>query len=153
MQSVFLNANIFFAAVRSPSGGSYFVIELAKSNKIRVVTVAHALAEAERNIGKQLGQEALARHYDNLREIQSTIQSLADIPLILEYRLRSCVPDKDIPIVLGALLSNTSMLLTLDQKHLLRNTKLAGLHFPVLIMTPGEFLRTYVHTQGGSIDK
>lgn len=144
MDSVFLDANIFFAAVRSPSGGSYFVIELGKRKKIRIVTVGHALAEAERNITKKLGEDTLARHYNNLSAIQPTIQSLANVPLVLEYRLRSCVPDKDIPIVLGALLSNTPILLTLDQKHLLRNTKLAALHLPVLIITPGDFLRTHI---------
>lgn len=138
-----MDANIFFAAVRSPSGGSHFVIELAKREKIRVVTVAHALAEAERNIEKKLGSEAVARHYNNLTAIQPRIQSLADIPLVLEYRLRSCVPDKDIPIVLGALLSDTPILLTLDQKHLLRNIKLADLRLPVFIITPGEFLNTH----------
>lgn len=143
MQSVFLDANIFFAAVRSPSGGSYFVIELAKREQVRVTTVAHALAEAERNIEKKIGQDALARHYDNLRAIQPAIQSLANIPLVLEYRLQTCVPEKDIPIVLGALLSSTPILLTLDQKHLLCNIKLATLHLPISIMSPGDFLRTF----------
>lgn len=52
------------------------------------------------------------------------------------------MPEKDIPIVLGAILSNTPILLTLDQKHLLRNIKLAALQLPVSIMTPGDFLRT-----------
>lgn len=153
MDSVFLDANIFFAAVRSPSGGSYFVIELAKQKKIRIVTVAHALAEAERNILKKLGEDALRRYYTNLSAVQPYIQSLANIPLVLEYRLRACVPDKDIPIVLGAILSNTPILLTLDQKHLLRNTNLALLHLPVSIMSPGDFLRKYMRTQDSDVDK
>jgi len=144
MESVFLDANIFFAAVRSPSGGSYFVIELAKRKRLQVVTVAHVLAEAERNIEKKIGNDALMRHYDNLRAIQPVVQSLANIPLVLEYRLRTCVPEKDIPIVLGAILSSTPILLTLDQKHLLRNIKLAALNLPVAIMTPGDFLQTHM---------
>ena len=60
MEPVFLDANIFFAAVRSPHGGSYFVIELAKRKYLQIVTVAYALAEAERNIKKNGTRRAYA---------------------------------------------------------------------------------------------
>ena len=55
---VFLDANVFFAAAGSPTGGSAFVLELAKHKKIQATTVGHALVEAERNIQKKLGEEA-----------------------------------------------------------------------------------------------
>ena len=102
------------------------------------------LLRKQNGTSKKTGQDALMRHYDNLRAVQPVIQSLAHIQVVLEYRLRSCVPDKDIPIVLGAILSNAPILLTLDQKHLLCNVKLAALYLPVSIITPGEFLRTYI---------
>jgi len=123
VQNVFLDANIFFAAVRSPTGGSYFVVELAKQKQIRVVTVAHALAEAERNIAEKLGDDKLTLHYENLLAIRPAIQSLASYPLGLERKLAVAVPEKDIPIVLGALLSSADVLITLDRKHLLENQR------------------------------
>lgn len=46
MTKVFLDANIFFAAVASRTGGSFLILELAKRRKIGIVTVLHALAEA-----------------------------------------------------------------------------------------------------------
>ncbi len=58
---VFLDANIFFAAARSPKGGSGFILELAKIGKIEVITVSQALLEAERNIAKKLGTNYLDR--------------------------------------------------------------------------------------------
>lgn len=143
MTTVFLDANIFFSAVRSEMGGSYFVIELAKQNRIHVATVAHALAEAERNISRKIGAAALAHHYENIRRIAPTMQSLEQVPIVLEHLLRSSMPEKDIPILLGALLSEATILLTLDKKHLLRNPKLSMFQLPVLIMTPGDFLQKY----------
>jgi predicted nucleic acid-binding protein len=50
---VFLDANVFFAAVSSPKGGSHFILELAKKGKLEIITVNQALLEAERNILKE----------------------------------------------------------------------------------------------------
>ena len=142
MLEVFLDANILFAAVRSSSGGSYFIIELVKKKKISVVTVAHALAEAERNIGEKIGEKALDAHYENLLSIKPTIQSVVNLPISLEEKLRSVIPEKDIPILAGALLSGVKILITLDQKHFLKNPKLKQL--AIEIMTPGDFIKLYI---------
>lgn len=143
MPIVFIDANIFFAAVRSSKGGSYFIIELAKKKKVKVATVAHALAEAERNIAEKLGNRGLNLHYENLLWIRPMIQSLASYPLGLEQKLAAALPEKDIPILLGAILSNADALITLDRKHLLENKKLHALKPDIPIMTPGDFIQNY----------
>ena len=79
MTRIFVDANIFFAAVASRIGGSYYILELAKRKKIEIVTVLHALAEAERNIEKKIGIAALKNHYDNILAIHPIIQSLQDL--------------------------------------------------------------------------
>jgi len=78
---VFLDANIFFAATRSPQGGSGFVLELAKKNKIQVVTSTYALLEAERNIKNKLSAFYILQHYQNLLEIKPKIQSIESVSL------------------------------------------------------------------------
>lgn len=143
MRRVFLDANVFFAAVRSATGGSYFVIELAKKKQIEAGTVVHALAEAERNIQEKLGTSALCIHYENLLTAKPVIQSLANLPSALETKLRQVLPEKDIPILAGAILSGARVLVTLDQKHLLKNKKLAVLNLPFAVITPGDFLQKY----------
>lgn len=143
MQRIFLDANVFFAAVASRSGGSYFIIELAKKGLLNVITVAHALAEAERNIERKLGEQALCVHYDNLIAIQPTVQSLEDIPSALEQKLSVVVPEKDVPILAGAMLSGADALITLDRKHLLKNEKITSLRIQFLILTPGDFIQKY----------
>ncbi|TSC75332.1 MAG: hypothetical protein G01um101433_906 [Parcubacteria group bacterium Gr01-1014_33] len=77
MPKAFLDANVFFAAVASKTGGSYFILELAKKRMTEIVTVAYALSEAERNIQKKLGDRVLATHYENLLAASPVIQSLA----------------------------------------------------------------------------
>lgn len=143
MKRVFLDANIFFAAVQSQIGGSHFIIELAKRNKLKIVTVVHALAEAEHNIGKKIDVAALQIHYENLLYSKPTIQSLIGIPKELEKKLILYVPEKDIPILAGAILSKAEVLITLDKKHFLGNEKLHNTNFNIVIATPGDFLKMY----------
>lgn len=144
MHKVFVDANIFFAAVKSKTGGSYFILELAKKGFVEVVTVAHALSEAERNIAKKLDEAALARHYENLLVIHPRIQSLAEVPAETERKFSGIVPEKDMPIVLGALLSGAGFLITLYRKHFLDNNKLRTLRLPFIILTPGDFIQNYI---------
>lgn len=144
MIKVFIDANIFFAAVASSAGGSYFILELAKRKEIEIVTVLHVLAEAERNIEKKLGVFALKNHYDNLLAVRPTIQPLTDILPDFERRLAEVVPEKDIPILAGALKSGIKILITLDRAHFLEN-KNVHVNFPELeILTPGDFLQKYI---------
>lgn len=143
MQKVFLDANIFFAAVRSSTGGSYFIMELAKRGHIRIVTVAYALVEAERNIEKKIGEDALHAHYENLLATQPIIQAVAKIPFVFKSKLAVVMPEKDIPILAGTLISGAEALITLDRKHFLENEKLLKINMPMPIITPGDFLQKY----------
>lgn len=140
---VFLDANVFFAGTRSPRGGSGFVLELAKKKKIEPITTSHALLEAEQNILKKLGPDCLNRHYQNLLEIKPKIQSIEFVTIKEINRLKKLIPSKDIPILLGAIVSGTQFLITLDRKHFLNNEKLKKIKLPFKILNPGEFLRKY----------
>jgi len=140
---VFLDANVFFAAARSPKGGSSFVLELAKKKKLEIVTVNHALLEAEQNILKKLSSRCLNRYYQNLLEIKPKIQSIKFVTLGKIAKFGKVLPEKDTPILLGAIFSKSQILITLDRKHFLGNEKLKSLKLPFEIMNPGDFLRKY----------
>jgi predicted nucleic acid-binding protein len=144
VKKIFLDANIFFAGTRSLKGGSGFVLELAKKKKFEIITVNQALLEAEQNILEKLGLRYLNRHYQNLLEIKPKIQSIEFVTLKEIAKFRKILPDKDIPILLGAIFSKSQVLLTLDRKHFLANEKLKRVKFPFKIMNPGEFLRKYL---------
>lgn len=140
---VFLDANIFFAATRSPRGGSGFVLELAKARRLEIITVNHALLEAERNITKKLGVRYLNRYYQNLLKVKPKIQPISFITLEEIAKLKRLLPEKDIPILFGATISKTEVLLTLDKKHFLDNIKLKKARLPFEVMNPGDFLKSY----------
>jgi len=106
--------------------------------------VAYALAEAERNIRKKLGKGVLSKHYENLLAIEPIIQPLPVISDNLEKRLEEVIDKKDIPIIVGSILSCANILINLDKKHILGNRKLLKLQLPFSIMTPGDFLKSFL---------
>lgn len=140
-----MDANIFFAAAGSLQGGSAFVLELGKRQKFEVVTVSHALLEAERNIRSKLGEKYLARHHQNLLELKPIIQSIAAVPTEKLVEFEKFIPMKDIPILVGAILSNAQFLITLDRRDFLENRRLRSLPLPFDIITPGDFLKQYLN--------
>ena len=144
MKRVFSDANIFFAAANSPKGGSGFVLELAKKKKLRIITVAYALLEAERNIKAKLDNFYLNRHYQNILEIKPEIQPIKFVSLEEIAKLEKFVPLKDAPILLGAVLSKSQFLITLDRKHFLDNEALKIPKLPFKILNPGEFLTKHI---------
>jgi predicted nucleic acid-binding protein len=141
-RKVFLDANVFVAAARSPSGGSRVVLELACKGRIQIVTVTHALIEAERNIKIKFGDRVLETHYELLLRSKPVIQSIASVTLQEIAFLERFVPRKDTPILLGALYSRSKVLLTLDRRDFLENKSLKKLRFPFVMVTPGEFIRS-----------
>lgn len=143
MIKVFLDANIFFAAAKSPSGGSALILKLAKNKKIKVVTVNYALLEAERNIKNKLSQRFLFLHYQNILDINSEIQLLDSVTIKDIAAFQNILTLKDIPILLGALLSGVEALLTLDKKDFLNNQKLRELKLPFEILNPESFFKKY----------
>lgn len=144
MIKIFVDANIFFAAAKSPRGGSALILELAKKKRIKIVTVNYVLREAEKNIKNKLDIRFLLAHYQNVLEINPEIQSLDAITLKNVGLFIDVLPIKDIPILLGALLSGAGILLTLDKKDFLENKKLGKLKLPLKIINPEIFIKKHL---------
>lgn len=140
--NVFLDANVFFSAARSPEGGSAFVLALAKSGRIMASANEYVLWEAERNL-RNLGYFCLLNHYQNITDSGLMIYPTRGMPESEVRLLRSYVLAKDIPVLIGALQSKADVLITLDKKHLLDNQGLKLLDLPFKIMNPAGFLQTY----------
>ena len=140
--NLFLDANIFFAAVASSKGGSYLIIELAKKGLLLVSSSAHALSEAEHNILKKLGSEALACHRANLLDMRLHMQSISRAGEYVTGMSLQYLPDKDVPILIAAMESGATHLITLDRKHFLDNQNIKDVLAEYMkIVTPGDFLK------------
>lgn len=77
-------------------------------------------------------------------EIKPKIQFIGFITLEEIAKFKKLLPDKDIPILFGAIVSGANFLITLDRKHFLENEKLKKLKLPFKIVNPGDFLREYL---------
>ena len=142
LHKLFLDANVFVAATKSPQGGSRFILNLAEKGKVRVSTVRHALREAERNIEDKFGKEYLQEYYQLLFTTDLFLQPLGKIEGHMVLELEQIITKKDIPIILGAFYSGCDFLITLDRKDLLDNDKLGK--FPFKIITPGDFIQYFL---------
>lgn len=123
MIKIFLDANIYFTAARSPSGGSSFVLEFVKKGKLKLFITTHVLKEAERNLRLKEDLRVLLRHYENLELAKPRIVKI----------------EKDALVLAGAQKAKVNYLVTLDRKHFF--TKEVGLaKLPFQIVTPGQLI-------------
>ncbi|MBI3596535.1 MAG: putative toxin-antitoxin system toxin component, PIN family [Nitrospirae bacterium] len=141
---LFLDASVWIAAAGSTTGGSAATLELCRRNKTRAVASRFVLLEAERNIRKKLGREALLRFY---REIASLEIKVIETPTSREIAAQNrTIDSKDAHVLAAAVKSHAEFLLTLDRKDFMTSKVLhAGL--PFQIMTPGDFLRFWLEKQ------
>jgi predicted nucleic acid-binding protein len=142
VKRIFLDANIFFSAAHSPSGGSSLILKLARKEIFEIWTVRQALQEAEKNLIQKSTPGALWRHRQNILFLDLKIQPLPEDKIGSFTALSKILPSKDLPILLGALFSNTEVLVTLDKKHFLKNSQLKI--FPFKILNPEFFLKLFL---------
>ncbi|HEX9880546.1 MAG TPA: PIN domain-containing protein [Candidatus Binatia bacterium] len=127
MDRLFLDANVLFSAAYRPDAR---VRELWKLKRVKLVTSGYAVEEARRNLDRPEQRE-------ELEELVGKMEVLTSSPG--ERRLPINLPQKDHPILLGAIQSKASHLITGDFTHFGRyfGKTVEG----VLILTPSDYLR------------
>jgi len=141
---LFLDASVWIAAAGSATGGSAVLLELCRQGWIRVVTSRLVLLEAERNIRAKLKRKALLRFY---REIADLDIEIVETPERNEIAAQSrIIHPKDAHVLAAGVKGRVDFLLTLDRKDFMTSKVLhAGL--PFRIMTPGDFLQSWIENQ------
>lgn len=134
MDVVFLDASVLFSDAYRPDAGIHGLWGLPE---IRLTTSAYAAEEARRNL------EPFRR--TSLDELLEKVELVADVApdegvTAMEF-VSPGLPDKDLPILLAAVRSGATHLLTGDFKHF-------GPHYGkaiegVLIMPPADYLRLH----------
>jgi predicted nucleic acid-binding protein len=128
---IFLDANVLFSAAYRAEAGLHRLWQLAD---VELITSAYAAEEARRNLSGETSRRRLRVLLRSVRVVNLTPQILS--PLEIE------LPEKDTPILLAAIHSGATHLLTGDRQHF-------GAHFGrcihgVLILPPSEYLRRRV---------
>lgn len=127
MDRLFLDANILFSAAYRADAG---LLQLWKLEDVALVSSAYAIAEARINLTETAQRKRLARLVRRLEIIDPTLRELP--PGI-------GLPEKDAPILLAAMASRATHLITGDLRHFGRyfGKSVDG----VLIVSPSEYLR------------
>ena len=134
---VFFDSSCLIAAAGSPSGGSGFLLTLCARRFLKAAVSQPVLLEAQNNIQKKLGDEALARYHNFLAIVPFSIAALPERAEL--RRLGRAINKKDVHVVGAALEIHAPFLLALDKGLVLEVNK-ADLGLQALF--PGDFLKT-----------
>lgn len=132
---LFLDSSVWLAGLGSPLGAAGWILFLAESGEIEIISSEQILDEVRRNI-----EIKKIKHGTRLDTILTRRKPLV-LPRFKEPELLRwvfLVPPKDCHVMAGAFKSKADALLSLDKDHILlpkvRNS------FQIPIMLPGEFL-------------
>jgi uncharacterized protein len=131
---LFLDANILFSASHREGAG---VAVLWSLENVSLFSSAYAIEEAKRNLAESAQQKRLDRLIQTLRVVQA-----ATAPEAIRREVE--LPEKDWPILGGAIAAKTTHLITGDLKHF-------GHYFGkqihgILVLPPADYLRTTSRT-------
>ena len=129
---VFLDANVLFSAAL---GGPAFELiwELARGERIRLVTSAHCRIEAAANLERKRPRSA-----PGLGRLLSDVGLAPEPPSEVLASARRFVPDKDAPVLAAALAARADVLVTGDLKHF--GALMDRDDLPLRVRTPRAFL-------------
>lgn len=144
MSKVFLDANIYFTASRSPSGGSSVICALINTRGLTLFATRQVLKEAKRNLREKEDIKVNLRFYELLNTLKPKIVNIKK--QAAEENFIKIINQKDCLVLEGARKAKVNFLVTLDRKDFftkeIRETKL-----PFEIITPGELIKKLAKNQ------
>ena len=136
----FVDSSVVFAAVLSPSGGSFRIFREARSRNIALCVTRYVIDEVREGLQEKYPGSVEA--FDSLF-LHFPVSVLPDPPDRVVRKYLRLLPPDDVPILAGAVAGGAQELITLDRKHFLNNVVLkAGVPF-LEIITPGDFIQKY----------
>ena len=136
-QKVFLDSSAVIAAALSEKGGSFFLFQQAKQDRISLF------------ISEAVSQEAtmaVQRKYPDKLPILSKLLSNFPVNLIKDASEKSVkltshlIHPKDAPVLAAALKHKMEFLVTFDQEHFF-TPEIKQAKLPLKILTPGDFIQ------------
>lgn len=138
---LFVDANVFFSAIKSSRGGSAEVFKLAEYKIIKIAVSSLVLFEARRNIAKKLPSTKIFDFFNLINDIGFEITNVDKKKSISKYG--QIIASKDASVLAAAIESKSDFLITLDRKHFM-SPKIKKVKLPIKILIPGDFLQKYL---------
>lgn len=135
---VFLDANVFIAAVLSPTGGSARLISEASQQGFQLFSSKYAITESIKNIADKY-PDHLFNCKNLFLEHPITITPEPSKPFIQRSTL--LIDIKDVPILASAIENKMDFLVTLDKEHFI-TPNIPKTKTKLDILTPGDFIKT-----------
>jgi predicted nucleic acid-binding protein len=108
---VFLDANVLFSAAYRETGSVRAFFALASAQACRLVSSAHAIEEARRNLA--------VKHPERLADLERLLESVELAPepraATIEWAISTGLPPKDAPILAAAVDARCHVLATGDR--------------------------------------
>ena len=134
--TIFFDASVLFSALYSLTGGSFALVQLVKKGSVRGVTSQTVIEELEKNLSKFKNLSLINIH--NIISDNNII--VCDEISAEEVQIwRGHIEEKDVHVIVGALSTQCTYLVTLDKKHL-HNAKTQALCTEIQILSPKELL-------------
>ena len=109
----FLDANVLFSAARDAEGWASALLVLAQTGRVEVLTSAHALVEARRNLALK-NPDRVPR----LDQLMARIELVGEAPpSLVEWAQSLPLPAGDAPILAAASHAGADLLVTGDRTH------------------------------------
>ncbi|WP_207455686.1 putative toxin-antitoxin system toxin component, PIN family [Azospirillum sp. SYSU D00513] len=137
MIRVVLDTNILTAAMRSPNGLSFQILELVRQGIVRpvVTTTLFVEYEAVLNRPEQMSAHGLSR--DEVDRFLSSFAFLAE-GVLIHFRWRPLLPDPNDDMVLEAAVNGRADALV---TYNIRDFAREGIRFGLSVLTPADFFR------------
>lgn len=132
---VFLDSSVLIAGLHSAKGGSGYILELMRKDKIVGLVSPLVIEEVKRNIEKKLDSKLLVRLEKLIRILK--VQEIYKSKDLLKYL--NLINIKDVHILVAFASSKADFLITLDVRHF-KTEKLQRANLSFKIATPKEFL-------------
>ncbi len=140
MKKIFFDASVIFSALYSQKGGSFRLVSLAKDKKLIAITSQTVIQELKDNLNKL---KMNADRLDNFI-VQNNFFVREEISEKEIGRFVGLIEVKDVHVVVGAISTDCSCLVTLDKKHLDNlNAKKTIKHLKIL--SPKRLLKLLAH--------
>jgi len=138
LDRVFLDSSVLFAAVCSPTGGSFRILQESLARGLQLASVPYVAEEVETALREKY-PDLLTRFKAYLRTFPFVIAPNPPLKSVALYF--EAVPEEDAPILAAAEKSQAAWFLTLDKKHFLENPRVKRLRLPFEILSPGDLIK------------
>jgi predicted nucleic acid-binding protein len=109
---LFLDANVVFSAAHREVGNASTLVALARAGRCTLLTSAHALEEAQRNLALKS-----SAYEERLAEALSAVTVVAEAPpALVEWAHQEGLPLKDAPVLAAAVQAGAEALVTGDAR-------------------------------------